>query len=119
MFFNYFKLAIRLLTRNPFFTFINVLGLSIGFAAFIVLWPYAQSEFNADQFHKDANRIGRLSRIIEEKRNAKNVSITLPNQNCGLAYQIANEFSEISDMTRIIPQPLFQQDQTGSDRDLF
>lgn len=32
MLLNYTKLAIRLL-RNPFFTFINVVGLSIGYTA--------------------------------------------------------------------------------------
>ena len=44
MILNYVKLALRLLFRNPFFTFINVAGLSIGFTAFYILWPYAQHE---------------------------------------------------------------------------
>ncbi len=65
MIFNYLKLAIRLLIRNPFFTFINVLGLSVGFAVFIALWPYTKSELKSDQFHKNADRIGRLSRNVE------------------------------------------------------
>ena len=36
MFINNLKLSFRLFLRNPFFTFINVLGLSVGFAAFYI-----------------------------------------------------------------------------------
>ena len=35
MLLNYLKLSLRLLARNPFFTFINVIGLSVGFAVFL------------------------------------------------------------------------------------
>ena len=89
MLFNYFKLSVRLLVRNPFFAFINVLGLSVGFAAFIVLWPYTQSELETDQFLKDAERIGRLSRHIEVKTSTYSNSTNLPIQPCGVARQIA------------------------------
>ena len=65
MILNYLKLAIRLLLRNPFFTFINVLGLSVGFAAFYILWPYAQSELKSDQFHKDYENIARFRGAID------------------------------------------------------
>ena len=40
MLLNYLKLAVRLLLRNPFFTFINIAGLSVGFAVFFILWPF-------------------------------------------------------------------------------
>jgi len=33
MLLNYLKLSLRVLARNPFFTFINVTGLAIGFTA--------------------------------------------------------------------------------------
>ena len=57
MLFNYLRLAVRLLLRNPFFTFVNVAGLSVGFTAFYILWPYSQNELNSDQFHKDYEQI--------------------------------------------------------------
>lgn len=60
MLLNYFKLAIRLLLRNPFFTIINMAGLAIGFASFFALWQYASSELKVDQFYKDADRIARI-----------------------------------------------------------
>jgi putative ABC transport system permease protein len=60
MFFNYFKLSFRVLARNPFFTFINVTGLAIGFTSFFCLFEFAQSELKADQYHQDSERIARV-----------------------------------------------------------
>ena len=60
MLINYIKLATRLLIRNPFFTFINVTGLSVGFAVFFVLWQHATYELQSDRFHKDQEQIFRL-----------------------------------------------------------
>lgn len=60
MLLNYLKLAVRLLIRDPFFTFINVLGLSVGFAMFFILWQHSSDELKSDQFHKDRDRIYRL-----------------------------------------------------------
>ena len=60
MLLNYIKLALRLLVRSPFFTFINVVGLSVGFAVFFVLWQHATYELGSDQFHKEHERIYRV-----------------------------------------------------------
>ena len=51
--------------RNPFFTLINILGLSVGFAVFIILWQYSRHELRSDQFHKDYERIYRLVTHID------------------------------------------------------
>ena len=60
MLLNYVKLAFRLLLRNPFFSFINILGLSLGFAAFLVLWQYSSNELVSDQFHSEFKNKFRL-----------------------------------------------------------
>lgn len=120
MLLNYLKLALRLLLRNPFFTFINVLGLSVGFAAFYILWPYTQSELHSDQFHKDYEQIARLSwhhrwtdnnQEWHEFYNASNF--------CGVANQIAAEFSEVTDLTRLIPQRNFVKSLHGFGNRIF
>ena len=69
MLINYIKLSIRLMARNPFFTFIKVSGLAIGLAMFFILWQYTQSELRSDQQWKDANKfidleLSRDGRII-------------------------------------------------------
>lgn len=45
--------------RHPFFTFINVAGLSLGFATFLILWPYTQAELNSENFISEHRRIFR------------------------------------------------------------
>jgi putative ABC transport system permease protein len=60
MIYNYLKLSFRLLTRNPFFAFINIIGLAIGFTAFYILWNYSREGLNADHYHHDADRIARI-----------------------------------------------------------
>jgi hypothetical protein len=61
MLLNYLKLSLRLMARNPFFTILNTVSLSIAFAAFYMQWPYSQNELKSDQFHIDYEQIARRS----------------------------------------------------------
>ena len=119
MFLNYLKLAVRLLLRNPFFTFINVAGLSVGFAAFCILWPYSQSELKSDRFHKDYEQIAKLSRNVVSIENGIHVNVNLPVHNSGIARQFKRDYPEIIAMTGIIPQQFFEAYRQGFDRDVF
>jgi putative ABC transport system permease protein len=103
MLLNYLKLSLRLLVRNPFFTFINVLGLSVGFTAFIILWNYSQHELKSDQFHKDYERIYRL--YLTKKFPTEDwVAGALSPE---IIKQAALDLSKIENYTRIINQPNF------------
>ena len=109
MILNYLKLSFRLLTRNPFFTLINVLGLSIGFALFFILWQYSQNELSSDQFHKDWKRIvrfGCIPRWTDDKVNWEEAyfGITSP----GLTEKIGEAYPQIEEYTRIHVQNNFK-----------
>jgi putative ABC transport system permease protein len=54
---NYFKIALRNLRRNKTFSSINLLGLALGLAVFILIMLWVQYEMNYDGFHKDKERI--------------------------------------------------------------
>ena len=60
MFKNYFKIAIRNLTRNKIYSLINILGLSIGLACAMLILLYVRDEVSYDQFHHNVNRIYRI-----------------------------------------------------------
>ncbi|HZY82999.1 MAG TPA: hypothetical protein VFE50_25945 [Cyclobacteriaceae bacterium] len=60
MLLTYLKQSFRLLTRNPFIALINIAGLSVGFAVFIVLWQHSQNELTSDQQWNDSERIARV-----------------------------------------------------------
>jgi putative ABC transport system permease protein len=62
---HYFKIAIRSLRRQKVLSFINVLGLSLGLACFILFLLYSVNEFSFDRFHKQADDIYRVYRWTE------------------------------------------------------
>lgn len=57
---NYFTIAFRTLSKNKAFTAINILGLSIGISASLVIYLLVNYHFNFDKFEKDGNRIYRV-----------------------------------------------------------
>ena len=107
---NYIKLALRLLARNPFSTFVNVLGLSAGFAAFFILWQYAQSELESDQFHKDFQRIVRFGMIYRFSGYGPIKEGKLAINDPELVQSTATEFGEVEDFTRVFVQANFSKD---------
>ncbi len=50
MLFNYFKIAIRSLLKNPIFSFINIAGLSIGLACSMLILLWVWDEVTFDQY---------------------------------------------------------------------
>jgi putative ABC transport system permease protein len=57
---NYFKIAFRNFWRHKTFTLINVIGLSIGLSAALVIYLIVQFDFNFDKFEKDGDRVYRV-----------------------------------------------------------
>lgn len=108
MLLNYFKLAIRLLLRNPFFTFINIFGLSLGFAAFIVLWQYTTNELSTDQFHDDFKNKARLAFSWTTRDNRGNASEAhIGPFSPSFPAELASEHEEFANFTRLYQQPHF------------
>ena len=52
MFYHYLKIAVRNLWRNKMFSLINILGLSIGMAACLLIFRYVDFELSYDEFRK-------------------------------------------------------------------
>jgi len=64
MFRNYFKIAWRNLSKNRFYTLINVGGLSVGLTIGILLLLWIQDEFRYDSFHKNFSHIYKLENMV-------------------------------------------------------
>jgi putative ABC transport system permease protein len=62
---NYIKIAFRNVLRNRSNTFINVLGLSIGIAACLLIFLLIRFEKSYDTFHKNKDRIYRLVSVFK------------------------------------------------------
>ena len=57
---NYFKIALRGFWKHKLFTLINVIGLTIGISASLVIYLIVHYDFTFDKFHKDSDRIYRV-----------------------------------------------------------
>jgi len=63
MFKNYFKTAIRNLLGHKGSSIINIAGLAVGFAAFLLIFLVIQYEKSFDNFHRNGKNIYRVVRI--------------------------------------------------------
>ncbi|MGZ8525879.1 MAG: ABC transporter permease, partial [Chitinophagaceae bacterium] len=61
---NYLKIAWRNLVRNKTFSLINIVGLAIGLACFIMIALYVTDELSFDRYNEKADRIYRVNSII-------------------------------------------------------
>lgn len=57
---NYFKIAFRNLWRHRVFSFINIMGLTVGMTACLLIFLYVRFELSYDKFHPKADRIYRM-----------------------------------------------------------
>jgi len=101
MFRNYFKIMTRHLLKNKGYLGINILGLTVAIACFILSISYAVREFSFDNFHSKGHRIYRLDK--------KNVSQTTGEENLNaetsgmMGITMVREFPEVASCVRLQP----------------
>jgi putative ABC transport system permease protein len=98
MFKNYFKIAWRNIRKNKLFSFINILGLSLGIATCFIIMLYVQDELSYDRFNKNADNIARV--VFHANLNGGKIdeSVTMP----PVAQTMKKDFPEVQDATRIL-----------------
>ena len=97
---NYIKTAWRNLIKNKFFSLINILGLSIGMAACLLILEYISFELSYDHFNKNA---GDIYRVYNDRyQNGKLIqhgTITYS----AISKAMKADFPEVIDYTRVEP----------------
>jgi putative ABC transport system permease protein len=94
---NYFKTAWRNLLKNKTFSFINITGLSIGIAAFLLIVYYLRFEYSFDTFNANKDRIYRVPMVISEKNGKpQTFAFTFP----ALAPAMKKDFPEVEEVVR-------------------
>lgn len=66
MFKNLVKTAVRHIVKHPGYSFLNVLGLTLGITSALFLLIYVADEVSYDRYHEKADRIYRVSSKITE-----------------------------------------------------
>lgn len=94
---NYFKIAWRNLWKNKTFSAINIFGLSVGIAAFLLIINYLRFEYSYDDEHVNKDRIFRIPMVITEKDGKEQTfAFTFP----AVAPALKKDFPEVSEVVR-------------------
>lgn len=98
---NYFKIAVRNLSKNKVFSAINILGLSVGIACCLLLALYIQDEFSYDKHHLEGEN---LYRIVTQFNGDKGLDKL---QTCSppIALAMKEEIAAIANATRALNPP--------------
>jgi putative ABC transport system permease protein len=75
---NYFKIAARNLLTNKFYSLINIAGLAIGIACFLLILLFVEDELKYDRFHTKADRIYRVVEKIDSEEGQGEESSSNP-----------------------------------------
>jgi putative ABC transport system permease protein len=94
---NYLILAIRNLKSNRGYFIINLLGLTIGITAFILIILWIKAETSYDKFHKNANDIYRVDYLLYEEGILEQHSAS---GSGAVGKEIKNAFPEVEEYTR-------------------
>ncbi len=94
------KLALRNIWRHKTFSFINILGLTIGLASCIIIGLYAYTELTFDQFHQNHSSIYRVNKVTNEKGKQPQQDGITPGP---LATRLTKEIPEVEAACRLRP----------------
>ncbi len=91
---NYFKIAWRNLLRNKVYSLVNIVGLAMGIAAFLLILEYLSFERSYNKFHQN---IASLYRVVQQTPKG-DVWVDMPPGAAPLAKQ---EFPEVREYCRV------------------
>jgi putative ABC transport system permease protein len=101
---NFFKTALRNLRRNKAFSFINIIGLSIGISAALVIFLIVQYDFSFDKQHKNGDSTYRVVSVFNFSGQEY--------KNSGVQFPMARSFQkESTGLSLIVPITLWAENQ--------
>ncbi|HZB14143.1 MAG TPA: ABC transporter permease, partial [Chryseolinea sp.] len=97
---SYFIVAFRNVLKSKVFSAINVLGLSIGLAACLLIFQFASFELSYDQFNEKLDRTYRITNDrFQHGRLIQHGTIMYPT----IGPTMAKDYPEIEMYTRLMP----------------
>ncbi|PKP34020.1 MAG: hypothetical protein CVU00_08700 [Bacteroidetes bacterium HGW-Bacteroidetes-17] len=93
---NYFKTAFRNIGRNKLFTFLNILGLSLGLATAILILFWVQDELSFDCYHKNAKNIYRITGDYNLNGSRVQIAVASP----PMAATMIHDYPEVENACR-------------------
>lgn len=97
MFRNYFKIGFRSLIKNKVYSLINIAGLSIGLACFILIAIYVRHETGYDTIFSNAHNIYRINTHVD----VNGVSNHYPAAHYPAAFDMVDDYPEVVNATTL------------------
>ena len=97
MFRNYFKIALRNLRKNKFYTSINIFGLAFGLATCVLILLYVLDEMNFDKYNENVKRIYRVNNEVKFGNNHLDLAVS----DAVMGPTLLKEFPQIEQYTRL------------------
>jgi putative ABC transport system permease protein len=94
---NYLKIAWRNIRKQKFYSFINILGLTIGMTCCFLIFMYVRFELSYDAFHKNKDRIYRLVTDVKTPTELIEAEIT----SAPMGPNIEADFPEVVSAVRV------------------
>ncbi len=98
MFRNYLKVALRDIRKNKLYSFVNIIGLTTGITACIFIGLYVWNELSYDNFHKNSDRIARVTMEYSSSGTVSKVAVT----GTKVGPQLKRTFPQIESFVRVI-----------------
>jgi len=96
---NYLRVALRNLWRHKGFSFLNIMGLTIGMSACFLIFLYVKFELSYDDFHSKGDRIYRIVTDIVNPSETLHFSVAAP----AMPVAAKRDFPEIEKTVRFDP----------------
>ncbi len=96
MIMNYIRITLRTIKRQKVYSFINIAGLTLGLACFILISLWARHEMSYDRFHVKKDRLFRILNAIDTGAIGSSVSYAL-------GPELKRKYPEIEEYCRVWP----------------
>ncbi len=97
---SYVLIALRNLKKQKAYSLINIIGMAVGMAGFILFALMAGVKLRADKFHEKADRIYSVVQVFQTENKEEHHIAYTPGP---MAQALREEFPEIADTTRVYP----------------
>ncbi len=86
---NYLTVGLRLLRTQRVFAFLNIAGLALGFACFLLIALFVREELSYDTQYREADSLYRVHMTAESSQGTQKLAQTPPNWLPGIVDQLA------------------------------
>jgi putative ABC transport system permease protein len=101
MFKSYLKVAIRNITKHKLYSFVNIVGLTVGIVGCILIGLYVWTELRYDNFHEKGDRIVRVTMDYNSAGTVNKTAVT----GTKVGPQFKRIFPQVEAFTRVIKRP--------------